>query len=326
MALRARIEAAYERAAAPAESHRRHEGGRTETICNEEKETPGGFLPHDSSDAGGFLPEDTSIGDKILGEGSSKPSSSSKSLMTELPVSKLPHALCGLGLKPRARRDVQELLELHAESRGKRRVVTRDNFVQALETVLDDGTDARRSKRRRTNASYIDRDAGLSDASEISKSDAGDSDVSDDFQPVIYSASERSESPTIEVNEGMRLATVKNPELGDELRAHGRLLFRLLLERLPLAVPATFHGRPRSVQIRTNVTEEEVSTRRIGMDELRYAAQSLGETPTTNELAEMLYEASTFFQPPGAQRPVITAAPRIGVDEFTYMAWRVGIE
>lgn len=93
-------------------------------------------------------------------------------------------------------------------------------------------------------------------------------------------------------------------------------MYRLLLERIPLVAPTMLETYSYK-GVRTDVTEQEIDTRRIGIDELRFAARSLGESPSTTELAEMLYEAEALSagHPNMHTRPN-TQAPRIGLHEY----------
>ena len=237
----------------------------------------GGFLVNDSL-AGGFVPDADLYQEEGISQG--------------MKVSALPRALESLGLNSSQRQDVCELLESNAVhgSYDNEPSIPKAYFIEAVQTVMEG---VRRSKRRRTNRQATN---------ELHDSESCSDDVYDPSNDEYTSFSEE-DAP----NTGTKTKLTKTK------REQARFLYRLLLERIPLVAPTMLSTLP-NTGIRTDVTEEEVHTRCIGIDELRYAARNLGETPSTTELAEMLHEAISLSS--GTKAHTNTQAPRIGLHEY----------
>ena len=237
----------------------------------------GGFLVNDSL-AGGFVPDADFYQEEGISQG--------------MKVSALPRALESLGLDSSQRQDVCELLEANAVhgSYDNEPSIPKAYFIEAVQTVMEG---VRRSKRRRTNRQATN---------ELHDSESCSDDVYDPSNDESTSFSEE-DAPN----------TDTKTKLTKTKREQARFLYRLLLERIPLVAPTMLSTLP-NTGIRTDVTEEEVDTRCIGIDELRYAARNLGETPSTTELAEMLHEAISLSS--GTKAHTNTQAPRIGLHEY----------
>lgn len=237
----------------------------------------GGFLVNDSL-AGGFLPDADFYQEERISQG--------------MKVSALPRALESLGLDSSQRKDVSELLEanaVHGTCENEPNI-PKAYFIEAVQTVMEG---VRRSKRRRTSRQATN------------ESHDSESYSDDEYDPSNdeYTSFSEEDEPN----------TAAKTKLTKTKREQARFLYRLLLERIPLVAPTMLSTLP-NTGIRTDVTEEEVDTRCIGIDELRYAARSLGETPSTTELAEMLHEAMSLSS--GAKAHTNTQAPRIGLHEY----------
>ena len=237
----------------------------------------GGFLVNDSL-AGGFVPDADLYQEEGISQG--------------MKVSALPRALESLGLDSSQRQDVCELLEANAVhgTYDNEPSIPKAYFIEAVQTVMEG---VRRSKRRRTNRQATN---------ELHDSESCSDDVYDPSNDESTSFSEE-DAPN----------TDTKTKLTKTKREQARFLYRLLLERIPLVAPTMLSTLP-NTGIRTDVTEEEVDTRCIGIDELRYAARNLGETPSTTELAEMLHEAISLSS--GTKAHTNTQAPRIGLHEY----------
>lgn len=237
----------------------------------------GGFLVNDSL-AGGFLPDADIYQEERISQG--------------MKVSALPRALESLGLDSSQRKDVCELLEANAVQGtcDNEPNIPKAEFIEAVQTVMEG---VRRSKRRRTSRQATN------------ESHDTESYSDDEYDPSNdeYTSFSEEDEPN----------TAAKTKLTKTKREQARFLYRLLLERIPLVAPTMLSTLP-NTGIRTDVTEEEVDTRCIGIDELRYAARSLGETPSTTELAEMLHEAMSLSS--GAKAHTNTQAPRIGLHEY----------
>lgn len=239
----------------------------------------GGFLVDDSL-AGGFLPDS----DFHRKEGVSQ----------DMKVSAMPKALESLGLDASQRKDICELLEANSvhENHQDEPRIPKMYFIEAVQAVMEG---VRRSKRRRTTRQ-------ASNESHDSESNSGDEYAPSTDENMSFSE-EDEPSKSIQT----KLTKTK--------RDQARFLYRLLLERIPLVAP-TMLSTLSNTGIRTDVTEEEVNTRYIGIDELRYAARNLGGTPSTTELAEMLHEAASLSS--GTKAHANTQAPRIGLHEYVH--------
>lgn len=237
----------------------------------------GGFLVNDSL-AGGFVPDADLYQEEGISQG--------------MKVSALPRALESLGLDSSQRQDVCELLEANAAhgTYDNEPSIPKAYFIEAVQTVMEG---VRRSKRRRTNRRATNE---LHDSESYSD---------DEYDPSNDEYTSFSEEDAPNTDTKTKLTKTK--------REQARFLYRLLLERIPLVAPTMLSALP-NTGIRTDVTEEEVDTRCIGIDELRYAARNLGETPSTTELAEMLHEAISLSS--GTKAHTNTQAPRIGLHEY----------
>ena len=237
----------------------------------------GGFLVNDSL-AGGFVPDADLYQEEGISQG--------------MKVSALPRALESLGLDSSQRQDVCELLEANAVhgTYDNEPSIPKAYFIEAVQTVMEG---VRRSKRRRTNRQATNE---LHDSESYSD---------DEYDPSNDEYTSFSEEDAPNTDTRTKLTKTK--------REQARFLYRLLLERIPLVAPTMLSTLP-NTGIRTDVTEEEVDTRCIGIDELRYAARNLGETPSTTELAEMLHEAISLSS--GTKARTNTQAPRIVLHEY----------
>ncbi|WFD30244.1 hypothetical protein MSPP1_001261 [Malassezia sp. CBS 17886] len=222
-----------------------------------------------------------------------------------LHVARLPEALRDAGLVGALLHGARELLQEHAEyvdasdkSLGKG--VRRDDFLQAVAVAREGsaGDDA---------AEDGDADSAYDGA------DSSEHDESDEYAPDGASEDEggfvRTRRP------GMRRAPAGRTRAAVP---QATFLFRLLLQRIPLTPTLP----PRTKQpLRTDVSDDEVAARRIGLDELRYAMGTLGTSVSRAEIHEMLAEASAYFP----DEDVTEQDPRIGIDEFSDLVQRVGI-
>ena len=277
--------------------------------------TPG-VAESDTSTAGGFIVD---VNDETAGGFVRETSCFSNSNASPvLPVSALPYALDTLELEGAKRRDVQELLEAHSEydEMHAEPFVPRTYFLEAVEAVMGG---IRRSKRRR----LVRRQNG-EEAS--SNSDGGTASQDEYAPPDKEPAFSSDEDDTGARDENDRAASSmssaqvskqnKNTNISKAKKEQGRLLYRLLLERIPLVAPTMLANYP-SIGIREDVTDEEIESRQIGIDELRYATRSLGESRSTSELADMLYEAQALASNSTQTRSRAPAeAPRIGLNEY----------
>lgn len=239
----------------------------------------GGFLVADSL-AGGFLPESEFHREEGASQG--------------MKVSALPKALESLELDSSQRQNISELLEANSvhENYHDEPHIPKMYFIEAVQTVMEG---VRRSKRRRTTRRTSNESYDL------------ESNSSDQYNP--------STDETMSSSEEENPAKSNQTKLTKTKRDQARFLYRLLLERIPLVAP-TMLSSLSNTGIRTDVSEEEVNTRHIGIDELRFAARNLGETPSTAELAEMLHEASLLSS--GTKAHTNTQAPRIGLHEYVH--------
>lgn len=285
---RASIEAAYDRA------------------CRQQTKTT---LPADAgTSGGGFMTEDAMRGD--FGQEASSG--------LELRVEALPHLLRSLNFRGSVFHEMQELLLTSAQvsSIDGARVIPRAEFVHAVGELWNErhGAGARRTshrprKRARGDNEYESEGHGSSsEYTSFIDDDASDYDSDKGFVD--------DEDESDDDNHSRTGASRVSRVLSKKKREHARFLFRLLLERIPLVVPSALQAQAKGT-VRTDVTEEELDTRRIGIDELRFAAKSLGELPSTQELAEMLYEASTYGKATTiGNGPDLTDPPRIGLAEY----------
>lgn len=213
-----------------------------------EEDTQGGFFP----EAGGFLPDDGGFLPEAGGFVADKPPSGRAS-SPALELDRLPLLLVNLGVDGELHEEVSALLRSQAEPTQSGPVLRRAPFLQVLEAVLNEEEMA-------------------------SPESEAPSDASDTFEPAQASDSDDSDSaPTSR-------STRSHMPRSKALHKKARILYGLLLERIPLVPSASLAERAKSTTVRTDVEEEEIDTRRIGVAELRYAAQSLGETPTTAEV------------------------------------------
>ncbi|PKI84748.1 hypothetical protein MVES_001087 [Malassezia vespertilionis] len=208
-----------------------------------------------------------------------------------LPTYKLRAALSKLGLSRSKKNAVQQRLFASAEPGDEGLMIPRDTFARVLEVVL-----------------LHDTIPSLLPANGQDEDGLTDSEEEDEFLPHQDTSDEEAHN-----------ARMPNSAI---LKTKARFLYRLLLERIPLKPGAALDSATNARTVRAEIEEDEISTRRIGLSELRYAATSLGEKQSTTELTAMLEEASTYFQADGRAS---CTDPRIGIEEFTYMVWKTGI-
>ncbi|WFD26867.1 hypothetical protein MNAN1_001856 [Malassezia nana] len=223
-------------------------------------------------------------------------------------VDDLPKALRHAGLQGSIFRDALELLESSAEPSTSTddMVVPMSFFRQAVE-ALSDAPDAQRSKLKRS------RDEPISEPEEWEDED---NSSSEEFRPDhdVYETSGESDAdeqkqPKSKNGSKVRLTTTK--------KARAQDLFRLILERIPMTSSESLQKHEKK-SIRPDISEKELHSRRIGVDELRHVAHSLNETPTTAELVEMLTEAIRAYfeaEDPKKLSSIPTGHPRIGLPE-----------
>ncbi|WFD41828.1 hypothetical protein MPSI1_000464 [Malassezia psittaci] len=202
----------------------------------------------------------------------------------QLKLEHLPKVLARFHLDAATQQELTSLLENNAVASEEGRHINREDFVEALEIVL-------------------------------SAQDDSESEASDEF---VLSDEAGSESSDISTN-SKNFSIPKSKNLHDK----ARFLYRLLLERVPLVPASTLATMTPDKHLSVDIDDRMLETRRVGIEELRYAARSLGEQPTTTEvcqvpiltvqLTEMLEEAFTCFSSDIQQeRP---KEPRIGLRE-----------
>lgn len=222
----------------------------------------------------------------------------------------LPEALRREGLRGSAFREVQDLLESNAEPSPSMNemVIPNSFFVQAVEAALDvSQAGPRRSKRA----------LRFEDAE---STDIEDDDISsnDEFKPEdqFHDSNDKSDdmgdasSPATKGTSRSRLTESKSVQ--------AQLLFRLILERLPLDSSKKLR-KYEKCPIRTDISDTELHSRRICAEELRYVAQTLNENPSTSELIEMISEATRAYYETRGTKPLPSAntdAHRIGLPEY----------
>ncbi|KAL4400942.1 hypothetical protein ACI68E_002266 [Malassezia pachydermatis] len=279
MSLRTVIEDAYDRASAPKSA----------------VPLGGGFLADDAI-AGAFQYDenvDNSAGPRVL------------------TLSGLSAALRAAGLEGQALEDVNELLVSYAEKREgiQEPIIPKTFFIEAVEAVLGGNSVPHSSSANYStypeSTKDSDSDKGMtSDDNFVPEGDPNENDSEDDYEvdprPLRKS----------------RKALHTPSKLSASKKEKARLLFRFLLERIPLVSSASLQGYPKDF-LRTDVTDEEINTRRLGVDELRFAAHNLGELLSQNEIAEMLYEATLEHSiAPQRRNQGLTDPPRIGLQEY----------
>lgn len=246
-----------------------------------------------------------------------------------LSVDALPRVLNSLGVTGELQEEVQQLLEANAEpQRRGTKVIEKEPFIQALEAALGgvdedeesmpvEDTGRRRSRRRAAPTSF----------SRAAASDSG-SEVSEEMYDPERDASFAESDDDAEIAEPNRTPKARpaasrgaGARMGDASMAHARVLYGLLLERVPLAPPVALRRLPgKTHDVRKDVDAEEVQTRQVGIDELRYAAQSLGEKFSDTELQEMLQVAAEMGGGPSSGRSG-SSAPRIGLEQWVQASW-----
>lgn len=262
-----------------------------ERSSSRQNETGGGFLVEDAL-SGGFMSRNVS------GEGDDT-----------LLVKDLPEALRRAGLRGSTFQEVQDLLEGSAESStsGDHMVIPKTFFIQAVEAALDVPEDApHRSKQR----------LRLQDA-ETSDMDEDDISSNDEFRIDEQDAESLDESDDMERLDSNTSKRLPRTRLSASKRARAETLFRLILERLPLSSSEQLSKYDQN-SIRPDVSDKELHSRRIGVDELRFVAQSLKESPSTSELLEMLSEATRIYPETGDTKQTASVCSdihRIGLPE-----------
>lgn len=223
-------------------------------------------------------------------------------------VDDLPKALRRAGLQGSIFRDVLELLESSAEpsTSTENMVVPMSFFRQAVE-AMSDAPEAQRNRLERSREEPTREPSVWQDE---------DNSSSDEFRPDhdIYETSGESDVddqrlPKNKSSSKARLTTAK--------KARAQDLFRLILERIPMTTSESLQKHEKH-SIRPDISDKELHSRRIGVDELRHVAHSLNETPTTSELVEMLIEAIRAYfeaEDPEKLSSIPTEHPRIGLPE-----------
>lgn len=230
-----------------------------------------------------------------------------------LSAERLPGVLRALGLTGSVMEDVAGLLRdaavtVHDETREKpTKAVERAIFMQAVEAVLEEQGDAPAHSGRRTQRKRARSPPSASDSEE---------DSGDEYQPGRDDYASGSESPgkasAIPTRARVQTEASGPPQLSDADRERAELFFSLILERLPLVPPTALRHTAKTSAVRGDIDAEEVHTRHIGIDELRYVVQSLGEKIADSELREMLNLA--------AHKPMqSTDDVRIGLQQFAEM-------
>ncbi|WFD33609.1 hypothetical protein MCUN1_000422 [Malassezia cuniculi] len=199
-----------------------------------------------------------------------------------LPLSSLPSALASLGVHGDLYDEIYETLQDSAvmatnSTRSgrarKAKAIPKDAFVEALSEALKDVPESALA----VDLNRADEDD--SDDYEAGGEDAVD-DVSDD--DVVADLSEEEEDIIRPVRH--RLSTAQ--------RDRAAFLYQLVLERIPLVPPKALKEHVPDRNLVREVTPNEVNTRRIGIDELSFALQCLGEPMALKEMNEMLEVAT----------------------------------
>ena len=214
-----------------------------------------------------------------------------------LPLSALPGALTSLGLRDDLYDELYELLQDSAvmstsstrSGRARRaKVVPRDAFIEAVSVALRDVPEEE-----------LNFDDGRAAEDESDDYDAGadDDEALDEEEEELYN--DLSDEDVVPVS---RPAPVRRATAAQKERA--AFLYRLVLERIPLVTPEALKESTPDRNFMREVSDEELHARQIGIEELSYALQCLGEPMAVKEMHEML----EFAVPDANQR-------RIGVDE-----------
>lgn len=252
---------------------------------------------------GGFLIEDALSG-----------SFPSKSFSDEnedaLRLKDLPEALRHAGVQGSAFQEVQDLLESSAAPSPlvNDMVIPKNFFIQAVEAALNVPHVGPRRSKRPPRPKMTD----LADSEDVEISS------NDEFSPEDKSPNYSSESDDMAGPYFHTTKSTSRTRLTASKRAQAQILFRLILERLPLDLPQNIQKHERH-RIRSDVSDLELHSRRIGVDELRYVAQSLNENPNISELFEMLSEATRIYYETENQESHSSAHPdvhRIGLQEY----------
>ena len=197
-----------------------------------------------------------------------------------LPLSSLSAALTSLGLQGDLYDEVYELLQDNAvmstgstrSGRARRaKAIPRDTFIETLAVALRDVPEsALVDLNKGDEEESDDYDAGGEVDTDISEDD----DLVDDF------------SDTEVVYRPMQ------PRLTSAQRDRAAFLYSIVLERVPLVPPQALHEQVPDRSFVRTVDAEEVRTRRIGIEELSFALQCLGEPMALKEMNEMLEVAT----------------------------------
>ncbi|WFD05818.1 hypothetical protein MVES1_001152 [Malassezia vespertilionis] len=237
------------------------------------KEDNGASL--EAAHGGGFLPEDEGVAlDNAVPD------------ISGLPTYKLRAALSKLGLSRSKKNAVQQRLFASAEPGDEGLMIPRDTFARVLEVVL-----------------LHDTIPSLLPANGQDEDGLTDSEEEDEFLPHQDTSDEEAHVPrqTRRGRGAPQNARMPNSAI---LKTKARFLYRLLLERIPLKPGAALDSATNARTVRAEIEEDEISTRRIGLSELRYAATSLGEKQSTTE---RLRQAAS--QRSGASNKSVHATP-----------------
>ncbi|WFC97743.1 hypothetical protein MYAM1_000462 [Malassezia yamatoensis] len=161
-----------------------------------------------------------------------------------LKLEQLPKVLASFHLDVATQEELTSLLEGNAVVSEEGRFINREDFVEALEILL-------------------------------SAQDVSESEASDEFVLSDEARSETSDDST----KSSDFSIPKSKNLHDK----ARFLYRLLLERVPLLPASTLATMTPDKHLSVDIDDRMLETRRVGIEELRYAARSLGEKPTTAE-------------------------------------------
>lgn len=170
-----------------------------------------------------------------------------------LGLAHLSQALHASGVPEEQHAQLEAMLATHAQNSAHGPVIERTRFIDALERGLDEIP--------------------------LASDDSDDSDAASAYDPTSDSDDAQ---PKRKVRKSAR--TYATMPKSKALRTQARLLYQLLLEQIPMVHPSALSSHVKSARARTDVDDHEIDTRRIGMDELRYAAQALGETPSSAEV------------------------------------------
>lgn len=168
-----------------------------------------------------------------------------------LALDRLPQALAAFDLDVGIQDEIETLLKQSAYETEDGLMISREHFIEALEIVL-------------------------------SQQEFSESDASENYVPDYEEGSDSASDP-----EEKRIHSDSLPKRKD-VHEKARFLYRLLLERIPLVPSSALPSYPKDQHVISEVDDHQLESRRIGIEELRFAAQSLGERPTSNEVRVLL--------------------------------------